>query len=124
MMLQYISISSQLPKVGYVKGIDVLLLGCLLFLGVILLEYTFLMSLMRGKTEESPAPSLFRKRRKWDPENGDDVLTLFSLIMRVDALLKWAIFVLFVTFVTLYFLFTTGYIAHDSQGFAPRFAKE
>ncbi len=107
-MMQYVTVSSQLPKVGYIKGVDVLMLGCLLFLAIILLEYTILMFLLRDKKNDAPAPSCFHwckpKKQK------EELLTMHNLVMMVDSVLRWVVLLLFIAFITIYFLASTGVI--------------
>ncbi len=48
MVLQYGNITKAIPKVGYLKGIDMWMLGCVLFIFASLCEFTYLARLMRS----------------------------------------------------------------------------
>ncbi len=62
------------------------MLVCLMFLAVILLEYTILMTFLRGKPKGASAPKVFQGCRR--EKKKEKVLTIHDFVAVADAVLK------------------------------------
>ncbi len=89
LFIQYGIIASSLPKVGYIKGSDVWLMGCLILIMVPMIESTIVGNLYRRANKIDKTFKLFGRKGISVQKFGDDLdaVCRYSLIIIIAVVL-------------------------------------